>query len=184
LVTAHPRVALTLSRAAVESSIFQIAAATDYESFRKRWDSPNGTGGKVLADLQGIPDDLKWFLKSIWDLVVSFGHASRHPVMSSVTSFYDGVSRRNGLGFAGQYAGPLDAGVLANMAGIFSMASVVGVEAMKISLRPHMSRADEWDRKCQELLHHLDSTVPLPDHLQPYVGSLKGGRRPKRSDTM
>src|SRR5260370_29362994 len=72
LVNAQPRVASTLSRAAVESTIFSIAAAEDFDGFKKIWTTPKGTGGVLLRSLKTPSADVRTFFEKLWKLVRPF----------------------------------------------------------------------------------------------------------------
>jgi hypothetical protein len=169
LVNAQPRVASTLSRSAVEATIFTIAAAEDYERFEKVWTTPKGTGGALLRTLRTTPSDVRVFLENLWKLVLPFGHASVNPVMAPRGRFLDGGTEGTGISFAGQYAGPMDAGVLASLADVYAFASVVAVEAMNLTLPPFFECRGRWRRGYDDLRNACYTPKPVPRHLEPYV---------------
>jgi hypothetical protein len=184
LAIGHPRVSLTLSRAAVEAAIFQVAATHDHVRFKKHWDSSHGTGGAVLRSLHGLPADLAWFLRSAWTLTVPLGHASRIPVTSALTTFRDGDVLRTGLTFAGQYAGPMRAEVLKQVANVFGFVAHGCVHAMRFSLRPHMRHTTEWDKKLDDLRVATTRRSHVPKRMQSHFARFreKYGGDPRRQD--
>ena len=68
------------------------------------------------------------------------------------------------MSFAGQYAGPLDTSTLEHLSRVYSLASVVGVEAARIALFPHMIETREWDKRYRAFEQTLHSRAPA--HLQ------------------
>jgi hypothetical protein len=54
-VHAQPRVAATLSRAAIEAAIFTVAATENFHGFEGVWSTPKGTGGAVLRSIGTYP---------------------------------------------------------------------------------------------------------------------------------
>ena len=165
LVNAQPRVASTLSRAAVESTIFSIAAAEDFDGFQKIWTTPKGTGGAILRSLTTPSADVRMFLDRLWKLVVPFGHASINPVLMSRGTFLDDGGKTFGISFAGQYAGPMDAAVLASMADVYAFASVAAVEAMNLTLKRFFPEAERWDGQYSDLRTACYTRKPIPPHL-------------------
>jgi hypothetical protein len=164
LVNAQPRVASTLSRAAVESTIFSIAAAEDFDGFQKIWKTREGTGGKILRSLTTPSADVGTFLDKLWNLVVPFGHASINPVLMSRGTFLDDSGKTFGISFAGQYAGPMDSAVLASMAEVYAFASVAAVEAMHLTLKRFFPEAERWDGQYSGL-RTACYTRPIPPQL-------------------
>lgn len=86
-VNAQPRVAATLSRAAVEASIFSLAAAEDYEAFERQWTTHRATGGGVLKSIANLSPALRTQFELLWKLVVPFGHVSVASVMAPRGTF-------------------------------------------------------------------------------------------------
>lgn len=181
-VNCHPRIAFSLVRSALEASIFAIAAKTDYARFKSIWNSRDGTGGKVLNRLKGIPDDLRWLLHSAWQLMVKLGHASDGPVLSAMTTFAEGEERKAGITFAGQFAGPLDGRQLIGCADAFCIAAIASVEAMAICLAPLFKTSVEWLRRFGEFQRKMDTRVPIPDEMVTYYSEhmKRFGERPRR----
>lgn len=135
-VNLHPRIAFSLTRSALEASIFEIAVTKNCRNFMEKWNSHRGTGGSVLRELSNIPDDLKWLLMSAWKLLVSQGHASSGPVLSASTLFMEGSKKKVGVSFAGQFGGALDVRQLNQCINGFCLTSHAAVHAMNIGLKP------------------------------------------------
>ena len=165
------RVAFTLVRAAVEAAIFEVAAATDKETFRNKWSTRDGTGGAVLRSLKGLDPRIKFLLETTWRLVVEFGHASRIPVLSAVGRARSGTDIKKTISFAGQYAGPFDAKLLHNIVNIYSIAAIACVEAMNIAVIPLVPEQRLWRSLYALLNRALDVKVEVPEHLADSVKS-------------
>jgi hypothetical protein len=165
-INAHPRIAFSLVRSALEAVIFGVAAAQDYGEFKRVWSTRQGTGGAVLRNLKNVPDDTRWLLNSAWRLMAELGHASSGPVLSAMTVFRDGAETRRGLTFAGQFAGPLDARQLEGCAHAFCITAASATQFFALSLRPLLSGSNEWTRRYEQLQRELDKVVPLPRHLE------------------
>jgi hypothetical protein len=176
-VQAQPRVALTLSRAAIESSIFAIAAAEDFDAFDRVWNSRKGTGGHLLNSVQRVPRRVKVLLEEAWKSAVPLGHASVIPVMATRGTFLDDLAKRLGISFAGQYAGPLDASLLENLARLYCLAAVVAVEAMNAALTPLFGEPGRWLRMYEGLRSSLEVRSPVPSHLEPYIDEILAVRK-------
>jgi hypothetical protein len=170
-------VALTLSRAAVEASIFEVASVHNPREFRKMWESRRGTGGAILRELTGIPKELKQHLLAAWNLTVSFGHASPIPVTSAATRFREADAARVGLTYAGQFAGPLDAEVLHALGNVYSLASVAGAKAMKFSLSEGFVTRERWFHNYGLLEEALNMRVPIPLHLEQHMNEFQSWKR-------
>ncbi|MBM4146790.1 MAG: hypothetical protein FJ240_11060 [Nitrospira sp.] len=185
-VNFHPRIAFSLSRSALEASIFGIAAATDYSTFKSIWNSRHGTGGTVLKEMKNLPKDLRWFLNSSWKMMAELGHASSGPVLSSLTMFSDGEQVKRGITFAGQFGGSLDGRQLDNCVNAFCIAATAGTEAMNIGLRPSFTQSTEWCRRFEEFQRQLDTEGPLPAYLAEYVDEFRKyfGRKPPRDESV
>ena len=168
---------------AVEAAIFAVAAATDYEQFKAIWNTRQGTGGAVLKVLKNVPDDLRWFLNTAWQVMAKLGHASDGPVLSSMTSFSDAGEVRTGISFAGQFGGALDARQLDGCVDSFCIAATANVEVMNLCLRPEFTTFDEWSRRFDTLRQHLDKREPIPperaEHYERY--RKRFGPRPESS---
>jgi hypothetical protein len=171
-VIAQPRISLTLSRAAAEASIFAVHGVSSPEDFRKIWGSRGGTGGAVLQRFQGVPDELKQRLRMAWVMTAPFGHASPIPVMSGLTSFQDGESIGAGLPVAGDYAGPMDAAVLHNLANLYGLVSVVCVQSLSFCVADELKPYPRWARQYSDILARLKMQVPIPPELQPHIPRL------------
>jgi hypothetical protein len=163
-VNFHPRIALSLSRAGLEASIFAIAATQDYGRFKSIWNTREGTGGSVLKKVT-IAKDLRWLLNSAWKTLVELGHASHGPVLSSLTRFIDEKEVKTGISFAGQFGGSLDARQLQACVNAFCLASTAGVEAMNICLKPLFPSCEEWSRRFAQFQEELNKREPIPDYL-------------------
>lgn len=174
---AQPRVAATLSRAAVEASIFGVAATENFHGFERVWNSPKGTGGALLRSIRSLPADVKVMFEEVWKLAVPLGHASAIPVMSAHGTFLDGREKRVGVSFAGQYAGPMDANLLLNLARLYALASVAAVESMNVSLRPLFGDAGRWTASYDALKATLAVRTSIPKHLEGYMDQLLEMRR-------
>jgi hypothetical protein len=163
------RIAFTLSRAAVEASIFELAAWTDFHEFEKMWRSPRGTGGALLKIIQHQHPATHAFLCQVWEGVVQFGHASVIPTLSAYGTFQDDSGPARGITIAGQYAGPLPESTLRHLGTLYALASVAAVEAMNLCLLPKMAQSDMWKEGYAKLQGNLETLVPLPKHLEKYV---------------
>jgi hypothetical protein len=173
----QPRVASTLVRAAVEASIFAMAAHEDYPAFERVWTTPKGTGGAVLRSLKRVPKSTRVLVEEAWKMVVPLGHASVVPVMSARGTFLDGAKQAIGISFAGQFAGPLDAGLLRSLVNLYCLASIVAVDAMNISLQPMFTETEQWRGLYRKLTATLEERMPIPKHLEPYMDQILEMRR-------
>lgn len=142
------RVAYTLSRSAVEASIFEVASVTDPAGFRKLWGTSGGTGGNVLKQLGSkFPRSVKGLLDIAWKFSVAFGHASLAPVMSPVQLVKAGETKRFRVTtFGGPYI-PLNEDTLLLLASTYALAAQAGLQAMATSLAPHFPQRPRWDRQ-------------------------------------
>lgn len=174
-VNAQPRVALTLSRAAVEASIFSLAAAEDYEAFEQHW-THKATGYSALKSIKNLPPRIRTHFETLWKLVVPFGHASVASVMRPCGTFLDGNQKRVGISFAGQYAGPMDESILAGLADIYAFGAIGGAQAMRITLLPMFTDTARWEALYERLVATCETPVSVPRHLRPYVEEQKDKR--------
>ena len=184
-VNFHPRIAFSLSRSALEASIFAIAATVDYSLFKSIWDTRRGTGGFILNELKkstAIPKDLLWFLDSAWQVMKKLGHASNGPVLSAMTKFSEGGEIKTGITFAGQFGGSLDAWQLENCVNAFCLAATAGVEAMNIGLKPLFPSSNEWYRRFVEFQEKQNKQVPIPDYLADHIDEFRKyfGEKPEK----
>lgn len=181
-VNFHPRIAFTLSRSALEASIFAIAAALDYRRFKSIWNTRRGTGGAVLKELRNIPKDLSWFLNSSWKMMAELGHAGGGPVLASLTTFSEGEQVKKGITFAGQFGGSLDARQLENCVNAFCIAATAGAEAMNIGLKPLFTNSEGWSLRFEQLQKQLNTHAPVPDYLAPHIEKFRKqlGPRPEK----
>jgi len=180
-VNAQPRVAATLSRAAVEASIFALAAAENYDAFERQWTTHKASGGAVLKSVTNIPPAVKTQFEMLWKLVVPFGHASVASVMTPRGTFLDGSQTGVGISFAGQYAGPMHESVLAGLADVYALGAVGAAQAMRITLLPAFTDKTRWELLYEQLMATCATPRPVPRHLRPYVGELQKIRDGKRS---
>ncbi len=105
-------------------------------------------------------------LEKLWKLVVPFGHASINPVLMSRGTFLEDGAERFGISFAGQYAGPMNAAVLASMADVYAFASVAAVQAMNLTLKRSFAEAERWDAEYFALRAACYTPKPIPLHLR------------------
>jgi len=180
-VNAQPRVAATLSRAAVEASIFALAAADDYDVFEPRWATHKATGGAVLKSVKNVSPPVRAQFELLWKLVVPFGHASVPSVMAPRGTFLDGGEVGVGISFAGQYAGPLHESVLASLADVYAFAAVGAAQAMSITLLPLFTDKSRWQCLYGELMATCETPRPVPKHLRSYASDLGKMREGKGS---
>lgn len=168
-VNAQPRVALTLSRAAVEASIFSLAAAENYDAFERDWlRKPRAT--QVLKSITNLPPNVRTHFEKLWKLVVPFAHASVASVMRPCGTFLDGNEKHVGISFAGQYAGPMDASILGALADVYAFGAIGGAQAMRITLLPTFTDKTRWETLYEQLTMSCETPRPVPRHLRPYVG--------------
>lgn len=160
------RIAFTLVRAAVEASIFEAAAALKPETFQKKWDTRQGTGGSVLRELSGLHPRVSALLQVAWDSTVKYGHASHIPVMTSIGSASENGQTVKTISFAGQYAGPFNAKLLDQIVRVYSLSAFGACEAMNVALRPHMRDGSYWFARHKELIEKLHAPASLPEHLR------------------
>lgn len=172
-VICHPRVSLTLSRAAAEASIFAVYSVSSPKEFREVWGSRKGTGGAVLPELRNIPPQLHRHLRAAWLITAPFGHASPVPVTSALTSFRDGTRTGLGLAIGGQFAGPMDAAVLHNLGNAYSLVSIASVEAMDFCLSGELEAFPAWQERFSELQERLQMRVPVPSYLEEHLPELR-----------
>lgn len=179
-VNFHPRIACSLSRSALEASIFAVAATVDYSKFKPIWDSTRGTGSEVLRKVTTIPTDVHWFLSCTWKVLAGLGHASHRPVLSAITTFHEGKDLKKGITFAGQFGGSLDARQLENCVNAFCLVATAGVEAMNMGLRHLFPSSEEWSRRFHQLKEQLNKQEPIPGYLAVHVDEFRKhfGRRP------
>lgn len=153
LLASQFRVAYTLSRSIVEASIFEVASATNPNSFRDLWTKPKGTGGRVLKEISdAIPQETHGLLKRAWDMTKAAGHASFAPVTSSAQVVQDQVGKKIGvMTFGGPYIEPLNKDALSDLAVLYGLGAMVGVDAMKNSLLGNFSESGKWMEKYENL---------------------------------
>ncbi len=179
-VNCHPRIAFSLSRSALEASIFAIGATAEYSEFKRIWDRGDGTGSAVLREQKTFPEKLRSFLWSVWRVMAGLGHASHGPVLSAMTTFCEGEELKTGITFAGQFGGSLDALQLHNCVNAFCLAATAGVEAMNIGLKPLLPSCEEWSRRYIQFQEQMNKREPVPDYLAGRVDEFRKhfGRRP------
>lgn len=116
-------------------------------------------------------------MEEIWKIAVPLGHASLIPVMSARGTFLDGTRQMTGISFAGQYAGPMDANLLKNIANVYCLAAIAAADAFATALRPLLNEANHWTEVYQKLKATLDERMPIPKHLEPYMDQILEMRR-------
>jgi len=161
-VNAQPRVAATLSRAAVEASIFAVAASENYDAFERAWTTHKTTGGAVLKSITSMPPSVRSQFANLWKLVVPFGHASVPSVMEPRGTFTDGDAIGTGISFAGQFAGPMSESILARWADVYGFGAVAAAHAMSLSLASKFTAARRWQESYAQLALACETPRPIP----------------------
>ena len=137
-------------------------AALQPDTFRKKWNTRQGTGGAVLRELIGLPPRVRALLDVAWDLTVEYGHASHIPVLTSVGSAREKGESVKTMSFAGQYAGPFDAKLLDHIVRIYALSAFAACEAMNVALRVHMRDSTYWSNQYEELVKKLNARASVP----------------------
>jgi len=153
LMASHFRVAYSMSRGAVEGSIFELASATKPDTFTDLWNSKRGTGGTVLRSLkESIPKESYDILDRGWKLTVSFGHASFSPVSSSAQIVKGDKQKRIGIMTFGGPNGPLNESAILELGIAFGTASLVGLEAMHKCEFREIQNSDRWITRYEQIM--------------------------------
>lgn len=160
------RVAFTLSRAAVEASIFEAAAAVDAGGFEAHWNTPKGTGGFFLRRLGSLSPRVQALFQVAWQHTAGFAHPSIWPVLPAVERVESETGFGHVMTFAGQHLGSLPSDRLRHLARVYSIAALCSVEAMNIAIVPHIPSCSSWLQRYGALQRRLHTPGQLPEHLR------------------